>query len=198
MCNVPIQLSADVIAAYLTEYGDVEDVIKAKSTSGTAHGDHYFTMCLNRTGFQSIPQTIEYKNQTMTVVVEGRKPNAGIVSSWGISPELALKKTTKPIPSNSTTATSTTATTILTDKDPKTVNGDNPDREGWTQVVCGNKKKVPFKNTKPEKKHKKNSKTKRLHRYHCYYYYCTKRKIITINNKSTTKQGKRKRTKYGH
>ena len=74
VCNVPIQLSADVIAAYLTEYGDVEDVIKAKLTSGTAHGDHYFTMCLNRTGFQSIPHTIEYENQTMMVVVEGRKP----------------------------------------------------------------------------------------------------------------------------
>ena len=40
VCNVPIQLSADVIAAYLTEYGNVENVIKAKSTSGTAYGDH--------------------------------------------------------------------------------------------------------------------------------------------------------------
>ena len=69
VCNVPIQLSADVIAAYLTEYGDVEDVIKPKSTSGTAHSDHYFTICLCRTGFQLIPHTIEYENQTMMVVV---------------------------------------------------------------------------------------------------------------------------------
>ena len=74
VCNVPIQLSEDVIAAYLTEYGDVEVMIKAKSTNGTAHGDHYFTMYLNRTWFQSIPHTIEYENQTMIVVVEGRKP----------------------------------------------------------------------------------------------------------------------------
>ena len=74
VCNVSIPLREDVIAAYLTEYGDVEDVAKAKSTNGTAQGDHYFTMCLNRTGFRSIPQTLEYKNQTMMVVVEGKNP----------------------------------------------------------------------------------------------------------------------------
>ena len=92
VCNVLIQLSEDVIAAYLTEYEDVEDVIKAKSTNETAHGDHYFTMCLNRTGFQSIPHTIEYENQKMMVVVEGKKPQCWNCKQLGHFPELALKK----------------------------------------------------------------------------------------------------------
>ena len=49
-CNVPIQINGEVLAAFLSEYGDVEDVTKAKSTNGTAHGDYFFTMCLNRGG----------------------------------------------------------------------------------------------------------------------------------------------------
>ena len=48
VCNVPIQISGDVLAAYLSEYGDVEDVMTAKSTSVTAHGDYFFTMRPNR------------------------------------------------------------------------------------------------------------------------------------------------------
>ena len=39
VCNIRIQLSADVIAAFLTEYVAAEEVVKAKSTNGTAHGD---------------------------------------------------------------------------------------------------------------------------------------------------------------
>ena len=74
VCNVPIQLNEEVLAAYLCEYGDIEDITKAKSTNGTAHGDYIFTMCLNRAGFTAIPHTLEYKSQVMKVVVEGQKP----------------------------------------------------------------------------------------------------------------------------
>ena len=189
MCNVPIQLRTDVIAAYLTEYRHVEDVIKAKSTSGTAHGDHYFTMWQNRTGFQSIPHTIEYENQMMMVVVEGRKPQCWNSKQLGHFSRTCPQTTTNPISSTSTTTT--TAITISTDEDLKT---DNPNKEeGWTQVVRGNKKMSPLKTQNQKKKKNTRRKTAkqniyRQHRYYCYYN-CPKRKIIIINsnNKSTTR-----------
>ena len=62
--NVPIQINGEVLAAFLCEHGEVEEVIKAKTSSGTAHGDYFFTMCFNRKGFQAIPHTPEYENQT--------------------------------------------------------------------------------------------------------------------------------------
>ena len=74
MCNVPIQLNGKVLAAYLCKHGEVEDIIKAKSSNGTAHGDYFFTMCLNRKGFLAIPHTIEYESKVITVIVEGRMP----------------------------------------------------------------------------------------------------------------------------
>ena len=52
----------------------MEDVMTAKSTSGTAHGDYFFAMCLNRGGFQAIPHTLDYEDQVMMVVDEGRRP----------------------------------------------------------------------------------------------------------------------------
>ena len=74
VCNVPIQLSGDVLAAFLSDYGDVKDFTTIKSSNGTAHGDYSFTMCLNRRGFQAIPYTLDYEDQAMRVVVEGQKP----------------------------------------------------------------------------------------------------------------------------
>ena len=50
VCNVPIQLNEEVLAAYLSNYGDIEDVVKSKSANGTAHRDYIFTMCLDRGG----------------------------------------------------------------------------------------------------------------------------------------------------
>ena len=44
VCNVPIQLNEEVLAAYLCEYGDIENITKAKSNNGTVHGDYIFTM----------------------------------------------------------------------------------------------------------------------------------------------------------
>ena len=73
MCNVPIQLSGDILAAILSDYEDIEDFMTMKSSSGMAHSDYSFTMCLNRGGFQEIPHTLDYEDQAMMVVVEGRK-----------------------------------------------------------------------------------------------------------------------------
>ena len=60
VCNVPIELNEEVLAAFLSNYGDIEDVTKAKSPNGTAHGDYLFTMCLDRGGFMAIPHTVDY------------------------------------------------------------------------------------------------------------------------------------------
>ena len=51
VCNVPIQLNGDVLAAYLSEYGDIEEITTSKSSSGTAHGDYVVTMSLDQKGF---------------------------------------------------------------------------------------------------------------------------------------------------
>ena len=74
VCNVSMQLSGDVLAAYLSIYGGVEQVTQVTSTRGTAYGDYVFVMCLDRGGFNNIPHKIKYRDQTMTVIVEGRKP----------------------------------------------------------------------------------------------------------------------------
>ena len=55
-------------------YGDVEYVISAKPTSATAHREYFFTLCLDRRGFQAILLTILYEDQFMKVVVKGNRP----------------------------------------------------------------------------------------------------------------------------
>ena len=92
VCNVPIGLNEEVLAAYLCEYDDIENITKAKSSSGTAHGDYVFTMCLDRRGFGAIPHTLEYETQVMTVVVESRKPQCWNCKQRGIFPNPALKR----------------------------------------------------------------------------------------------------------
>ena len=74
VCNVSMQLSGDFLAAYLSIYGGVEQVTQVISNIGTAYGDYVFIMCLDRGEFNNVPHLIKYRDQTMTVVVEGRKP----------------------------------------------------------------------------------------------------------------------------
>ena len=104
MCNVPIQLNGDVLAAYLSEYGDIEDIITSKSSSGTVHGDYVVTISLNRKGFQTILQTLNYEEQTMMVAIEGRNPQCWFCKQLGHSSRSCPQKTTK------TTVTTTTMT----------------------------------------------------------------------------------------
>ena len=115
VCNVPIQLNEEVLAAYLSGYGDIEEIVKAKLVNGTAHGDYIFTMYLDRVGFMAIPHTLDYESQVMTVVVEGRK-----LQCWNCK---QLGHFSKSCPK------------------PKTKDYPDKDEEGWTQVVRGGKKK---------------------------------------------------------
>ena len=74
MCNIPVQLNGDVLAAYLSKYGSVEEVIPVRATDRTAHGDNILNICLDREGIQVILHIIAYKDQQMIVDVEGRMP----------------------------------------------------------------------------------------------------------------------------
>ena len=147
VCNVPIELNEEVLAAFLSSYGDIEDAAKAKSPSGTAHGDYLFTICMDRGGFMAIPHTMEYESQTMTVVVDGRKPQCwNCKQPWHFS-KSCPQKTNTTTKTNATAVTAKAAATTNTmtkptGKSPKQDTGDHPDKEeGWTQVQRGGKKK---------------------------------------------------------
>ena len=113
VCNVPIQLSGDVLAAFLSDYGNVEEFTTMKSPSGTAHGDYSFTMCLNRGGFQAIPHTVEYEEQAMLVVVEGRKPQCWHCKQIGHFARSCLQKATGAAVTTTATTTTLTAPTTV-------------------------------------------------------------------------------------
>ncbi len=158
ICNVPIQLNEEVLAAFLTIHGDIENIEKCKSANGTAHGDYIFTMCLDRGGFTAIPHVLEYEHQVMTVIVEGRKPQCWNCKQLGHFSKSCPQKTTKTNPATTiTTETTTTpiaaaataATEVNKNETPKAKTGDSPDKEeGWTQVQRGGKKKKsPVKTT---------------------------------------------------
>ena len=105
VCNVPIQLNGDVLAAYISEYGGVWDIITSKSASGIAHGDYFVAMCLDRRGFQAIPHTLEYEDQVMMRVVEGRKPQCWHCKQLEHFSRFCPQKTTKLTSSSLPTST---------------------------------------------------------------------------------------------
>ena len=146
--NIPMQLSGDVLAAYLSIYGGVEQISQIRSTRGTAYGDYVFIMCLDRGGFNNVPHKIKYRDQTMTVVVEGRKPLCWACNKIGHFSKNCPQKTTTTA---TTTTTTTTTSEIITTKTPtKNIENhqENPnkkDEEGWTQVKKKGGKKTPIK-----------------------------------------------------
>ena len=75
VCNVPIDLSGDMLAAFLSSYGKEKDVSQIITSSDLIHGNYVFKICLKRDGFQAIPNTINYKDGPLMVVVEGRRPH---------------------------------------------------------------------------------------------------------------------------
>ena len=73
ICNVSAYLTGDILAAFLSTYGNNEEVSQLRAATGTAHRDYVFRDCLNREGFQVILDTIITRDQQM--VVEGRLPH---------------------------------------------------------------------------------------------------------------------------
>ena len=71
-------------------------------------------MCINRGGFQAISHTVDYEDQVMMVVVEGRRPQCWNCKQLGHFSESCPQKTTKNTTSPSSTAATTTTATIVT------------------------------------------------------------------------------------
>ena len=120
--------------AYLSIYDGLEQVSQVTSTRGTTYGDYVFIMCLDRGGFNNVPHKIKYRDLTMTVVVEGRKPQCWSCNKIGHFSKNCLQKIT------TTTTTTTTAPEIIITTPTKIIENhpENPnkkDEEGWTQVT---------------------------------------------------------------
>ena len=63
VCNVPANLTEDVVASFLSSYGKVEDVTQVRAATGAARWDYVFRICLNWEDFQSIPNTINSRDR---------------------------------------------------------------------------------------------------------------------------------------
>ena len=116
VCNVSMQLNGEVLAAYLSFYGAIEDFSLITSAHGTAYGDYTFTMILDRRGFNAIPHTISYRDTTITVMIEGWKPLCWHCKQFGHFSRSCPQKTiiNKTIDTSATTDTITTSTTTAT------------------------------------------------------------------------------------
>ena len=137
VCDVPIQLNGDALAAYLSKYGEVDEVTLARSPARTAHGDYVINMCLNREGFQALPHIIKFQERNMMVIVEGRRPLC-----WSCK---QLGHFSRSCPQTTKMSTATSATATITDPGKKPEHGDDPNKEGWTQVFRKGKNLNPPK-----------------------------------------------------
>ena len=143
VCNVPAIITGEVLAAYLSAYGQVEEFNLLRSPAGTAYGDYAFRLCLTRDGFKAIPETLVCGDRQMIVMVEGRRPRC-----WGCKQIGHIAKFCPPRPENKEKASATStaitkdtaaATTITINKEaeaqgPGQVQPKN-NQEGWTEVT---------------------------------------------------------------
>ena len=157
ICNVPAHITGEVLAAYLSSYGQVEDFNLLRSPAGTAYGDYAFRLCLTRDGFKAIPETQISGDRQMIVMVEGRRPRC-----WSCKQIGHISKFCPEKPENSTAAaaavtaaTTTTAsktastTTTAAAQDPGQAQPKTSDQEGWTEVT---RKRSPPPNCIPSSK----------------------------------------------
>ena len=149
VCNVPATITGEVLAAFLSRYGKVEESNLLRSAAKTAYGDHVFRLCLTREGFQAIPEIIISRERQMMVVVEGRRPRCWSCKQLGHISKFCPQKD-PPSAAVSTAPTTTTTATIITatissasakesgQVQPKKAEG------GWTEVTR-KKKRSPQK-----------------------------------------------------
>ena len=144
VCNVPAIIPGEVLVAYLSAFGQVEEYNLLRSPAGTAYGDYAFRLCLTRDGFKAIPETLVSGDRQMMVVMEGRRPRC-----WGCKQIGHIAKFCPQRPENkekaAPTATTTTkdiaaATTTTINKEAKAqgsgqVQPKLNNQEGWTEVT---------------------------------------------------------------
>ena len=152
VCSVSVQLSGDVLAAYLGVCGGVERVTQVASARGAACGGCVFVVCLDRGGFSGVPHRVRYRERAMTVVVEGRKPLCWFCNNIGhFSKNCPQKPTITTTTTNTTTTTATPspviAAIIPTETSENKQETPKENEEGWTQVTKKREgKKLPLKN----------------------------------------------------
>ena len=165
VCNVPAIITGEVLAAYLSAFGQVEEFNLLRSPAGTAYGDYAFRLCLTRDGFKAIPETLICGDRQMIVLVEGRRPRC-----WGCKQIGHIAKFCPQRPENrekvtlTTTTTTTTgdaaATTTTINKETE-AKGTGPaqpkssNQEGWTEVARkrkGSPKQGEKSSSPPQKK----------------------------------------------
>ena len=143
VCNVPAIITGEVLAAYLSAYGHVEESSLLRSSAGAAYGDYAFRLCLTRDGFKAIPDMLISGDRQMMVMVEGRRPRC-----WGCKQIGHIAKFCPQRPENKEKASTSTTTTTTTTKDataptitkeaeakgPGQVQPQN-NQEGWTEVT---------------------------------------------------------------
>ena len=116
VCNVPAIITGEVLAAYLSAYGHVEEFNLLRSPAGTAYGDYAFRLCLTRDGFKAIPETLICGDRQMMVMVEGRRPRC-----WGCKQIGHIAKFCPQRPENKEKASTSTTTTTTKDAAASTI-----------------------------------------------------------------------------
>ena len=141
VCNVPAIIPGEVLAAYLSAFGQVEEYNLLRSPAGTAYGDYTFRLC-----FKAIPETLVSGDRQMMMVVEGRRPRC-----WGCKQIGHIAKFCPQHPENkekvAPTATTTTTTKDIAAATTTTINKEAKaqgpgqvqpklnNQEGWTEVT---------------------------------------------------------------
>ena len=143
--NVPVTITREVLAAFLSKYGRVEESNLLRSAAGTAYGDHVFRLCLTREVFQGITEVIISRERQMMVEVEGRRPRCWSCKRLGhISRFCPKKDAPKAAASTASTTTTTTATITTATISSKTSSPTAKEsgqvqpkkvEEGWTEVT---------------------------------------------------------------
>ena len=141
ICNVPAHITGEVLAAYLSSYGQVEEYNLLRSPAGTAYGDYAFRLCLTRDGFKAIPETLISGGRQMIVMVEGRRPRCWSCKQIGHISKFCPEKTENAVAAAAAAAaTTTTASTATISKtaeaqDPSQGQPKTNDKEGWSEVT---------------------------------------------------------------
>ena len=132
----------------------MEQVTQITSMSRLAYDDYAFIMCLGRRGFNAIPHIIKYHDQSMMVVVEGRRLLCSFCKQLGhFSRSCPQKVTTTTTTTTTTSTTRTTATATTIDKTAPTTDTikeieDYPNKKRRGEVDPSNKgkkEKIPIK-----------------------------------------------------
>ena len=143
ICNVPAFITGEVLAAFLSAIGHVEEINLLRSTAGTAYRNYVFRMCLTREGFQAIPEIIVSRERQMMVIVEGRRLRCWSCKQLGHISKFCPKKDPPKAPAAAaaTVATEAAATTASIVTIRETGSEKEPDQaqpktvEEWVEVT---------------------------------------------------------------